>query len=396
MSASRSGPRGPMRMPAAALAALFALTCLTGCDDDPPARTVAVVVGRHAGAEGLLDSQGKAITPLSSAVDGILSGPGTVTVIANDGRPRVVKTIELAYAGGSRTQRDDAYAKNKKALETALLEARPVVAQADPTAALKLAGDAVRGKENPEVIAFDNGLSTTGTVLMQLGLIDLGTDAVDLARQSKGMLLDSFSGIVVQWHGLCSVVEPQPGCSAGVQQQLKTYYTTLVADADGRIEFDDAPLGGGVPPADDAPVVDIVRWQQRRLTPSVPASTATPTPNPIVKVLTEDLVRFQPRSDEYADRPAAERAIAELAPKLGEDRYPRVWVVGCTAKDPTATEDEMMSRSISRGKKIAADLQAHGATSQFLPGGRGWRCPGFRENEDAANRRVIVSSEPIP
>lgn len=382
-----------VRGPAAGVAALLALVTLTGCGEDPPVRTVALVVGLHTGAAGLLDGDSKAITPLSSAVDEVLKGPGTLTVIANDGRPRAVETIKLRYEGGSETQRDDAYNHNKKELEKVLRDAVPVVAQADPTAALKLAGDSVAGQANPEVIAFDNGLSTTGTVLMQLGLIDSGTDVVDLARQSKGVLLGSFAGVAVHWHGLCAVVDPQPTCSAEIQQQLEKYYSTLISDADGKVDFERAPLGGGVPPAGDAPPVDIVRWQRRPLA----GPTPTPTPiTPIVKVLTDDLVRFKPNSDQYAYEKAAEREIAKLAPQLDKARYPRVWVIGCTDNDPASTERQMDDRSVSRGRKIATDLQAHGATSHFLPGGRGWHCPGFRPNDHEANRRVIVSSEPIP
>jgi hypothetical protein len=379
---------------AAVLAASVAGLGLAGCGAEPAIRTVALVVGQHAGSAALLDAEGKAITPVSAAMDPVLRGRGTVTVIVNDGRPRSVRTIELKYTGNTSTKREDSYHANKKAFEAALSRAVPEVGQADPAAALKLAGDAVREKANPEVIAFDNGLSTTGAMLMQLGLVDVGTDVAGLARQSKGLLLGTFEKIPVRWFGLCSVVQPQPACSAGVQEQLKTYYRTLIEDAGGKVIFDETPLGGGTP-ASGVPAVDIVRWRQQRPTPRPTASPTVPPRPPLLKILTEDLVRFEPNSDAYADVPAAGRAIAELAPTLSKDAYAVIYVVGCTADDPASTEAQMKRRSVSRATTIAADLARHGATSRLVPGGLAWRCPGFRVHDDAANRRVIVSSEPV-
>ncbi|NEA32815.1 hypothetical protein G3I17_14235 [Streptomyces sp. SID13031] len=376
----------------AIVAAISAFLLLRGGDEDPPERTVALIVGLHTGATGLLDGKGNAIPELTAALDQFLRGPGTLTVIANDGRPHAVRTIELGYDDGSDLRRQDKVNANKRRLEEALRDAEPVAEQADPTAALKLAGDTVRGKKNPAVVAFDSGLSTTGTLLMQLGAIDIGTDVADLARQSKATLIGSFQGIVVDWHGLCSVADPQPACNAGVQQQLQKYYRHLIEDAGGKVEFDDAPLAG-VPPAATMPVVDVVHWR----VPKLPTATPTPTPSPpaLVEVLTEDLVRFKPNSDAYADEDRAELEIAALAGRLRASAYPKIYVAGCTAKDPESTEQQMIDRGQSRADTIARDLQAHDVTTRFTTKGLGWQCPGYRPGDDDANRRVIVSSEPV-
>ncbi|GAA1567714.1 hypothetical protein GCM10009789_21430 [Kribbella sancticallisti] len=395
MNIREPGQHGPLTRLVAATATLSAFLFLPGCGEDLPERNVAVIVGPHVGAPGLLDGSGKAIPALTSALDDVLRGPGALTVIANDGRPRAVRTIDLKYDNRSPQLLKDSYNLNKRHLEDALQASGPVAAQADPAAALKLAGDTVRGKENPEVLAFDNGLSTTGTVLMQLGVIDVGTDVVDLARQSKGILLGSFKDIPVRWHGLCSMEQPQPACSAGVQEQLKKYYEQLVQDAGGTVAFDDAPLAGGVSPTGSRPPVDIVNWRVHRLVANGPSPSPAPSPPVLVKVLTEDSVRFLPNSDEYAERDRAEKAIAALAARLQAAGYPTIHVMGCTAKDPGSTETQMAGRARSRAGTIVRDLQAHKVRAKFVPDGLGWRCPGYREGDHEANRRVIVSSEPV-
>ncbi|MDX6263563.1 MAG: hypothetical protein QOH84_5251 [Kribbellaceae bacterium] len=376
----------------AAVVAISAVLVFRARAEEPPERTVALIVGLHAGAAGLLDGKGNAIPEVATALDQFLQGPGKLTVIANDGRPHAVRTIELEYDGSSGTNRQDKINANKRKVEEALRAAAPVAEQADPTAALKLAGDTVRGKRNPAVVVFDNGLSTTGTLLMQLGAIDIGTDVADLARQSKDTLIGSFDGIVVDWHGLCSVADPQPRCNAGVQQQLQKYYQQLIEDADGKVKYDDAPLAG-VPPTTAMPVVDVVHWRVQRLPTAGP--TTTPSPPALVKVLTDDLVRFDPNSDAYVYPERAEVAIAALAGQLRTAAYPRIYVAGCTARDPASTEQQMLDRGQSRADTIARDLQAHKVTARFVTRGLGWQCPGYRPGDHEANRRVIVSSEPI-
>jgi hypothetical protein len=267
------------------------------------------------------------------------------------------------------------------------------VSQADPTAALKLGGDAVRGKPNSAVLMFDPGLSTSGSVLMQLGLIDVGSDIPSLTQQSRGQLVGSLSGVVVHWYGVCALVAPQPACSAGVQAQLQEYYRRLVTDAGGKVVYDDAPLAGGTAAAELLPPVDVVRWKTHRVT--APSPTGRPTTPPILAVLTQDVIRFLPNSDAYADPAKAGTVIAELAVRLQADRYPTAEVVGCTARDPGSTEAQMDRRAVSRAATIVRDLQVNKATTRFSVRGLGWRCPGYRAGEDEANRRVIVSSEPV-
>jgi hypothetical protein len=55
----------------------------------------------------------------------------------------------------------------------------------------------------------------------------------------------------------------------------------------------------------------------------------------------------------------------------------------------------MLDRGQSRADTIARDLQAHKVTARFVTRGLGWQCPGYRPGDHEANRRVIVSSEPI-
>jgi hypothetical protein len=378
---------------AAALVGAAMFLALVACGEKPPAVNVAVIVGQYAHASPLLDGEGHAIPVIASALDPVLGGRGTLTVIADDGRPRAVHTIELQYDSRSPQLRQDALAANRRALEDALRAAGPIVSQAEPAAALKLGADAVRGKPNPAVFLFDPGLSTTGSVLMQLGLISFDTDAAGLARQSRGQLLGHLDGTNVHWYGLCSVVSPQPPCTAGLQQKLQEYYRGLITDAGGRVSFDDIPLAGGVAPTTARPTVDIVRWKVPRITTT--ASPPEPKTPPIIEVLTQDVVRFLPNSDRYADPATSAVAISGLATRLRADRYPTAEVVGCTAKDPGSTEAQMVRRARSRAAAIVRDLRAHGASTSFAVRGLGWRCPGYRAGADEANRRVIVSTEPV-
>lgn len=363
---------------------------VTGCGDDgPPPQTVAVVIGSHAGAGGLFGADGSPVVAVADALEPIMRGPGTLTVIVNDGRPKPVTRIELVYDGGSSQKIEDSYQANEEATGEALRAAVPRADQADPTAALKLAADAVRDKPNPAVLVFDNGLSTTGPLMMQFGLIDADTDVVGLAHQAKGQLLGSFKAIPVRWHGLCSATGAQPDCRADIHQQLKDYYQTLIGDAEGEVRFDDSPLDGAEPAASGLPKVDVVRW---RTGPDQKQAPPDSKKVPFFVVLTEKMVRFQPDSDEYAEKTQAAPVIEDLAARLKAEAYPTAHVTGCTAKDPRSTDAQMVRRAKSRAARVVRDLRARGATTRFSTDGLGWDCPGYRAGDHEANRRVIISS----
>jgi len=373
---------------AAAMVAALALIG-SGCAAVSPAveSTIAIIATTRTGAIPLVTPDGHvAGYVVDQLLNTLAEGAGKVSVIRADGEPEVMSTIVLEHDTTSTTTMQDSILANKVSLAKALRATRAQSAQADVITALSLAADAVRGQPSPAIHIIDSGLVTTGQVLMQTGLITPATDPVALAaRVSLGRL----DGVTVYMHGLCSTSNPQMMCPEYAKTFLRTFYNSLVQRNGGRLVIDDAPLPVEITAADTGalPSVDPVPWV------TSPISAQNPTPPTFSIVLTNDRLRFEPNNDNYADPPAAQRVLTEVAAQLQATRYPTATVTGCTADDrPRSTEEAMRQRGQSRAEKVAADLRRLGATTILTPGTLGMACPGYVPTAPDSGRKVIISS----
>ena len=372
----------------AALVAAMAMMG-SGCAAVSPAveSTIAIIATTRTGATPLLSADGRVAGYVVDQIfDKLAEGAGKVSVIRADGQPEEVSTVVLEHDTTSTTTMQDSILANKVSLAKALRATRAQSAQADLITALSLAADAVRGQPSPAIHIIDSGLVTTGQVLMQTGLITPGTDPAALAaRVSVGRL----DGVTVYMHGLCSTSGPQLTCPEYAKTFLRSFYKDLVQRNGGRLVIDDAPLPVEITAADAGalPAVDPVPWV------TAPISAQNTTSPPFSMVLTNDLLRFQPNTDNYVDLAAAQRVLAKVAAQLQVARYPSATVTGCTADDrPRSTLEAMRQRGQSRAEKVAADLRRLGATTILTPGTLGMACPGYVPTAPDSGRKVIISS----
>lgn len=379
---ARCGRRGTALLMATALST----GALTACSSEPApeATTTAIVATTRAGMTPLSDSQGRLGSFITDQLLGTLAkGAGTVSVVRADGRPELVSTVRLKYDDTSRVTIEDSARANSAALQKALAATRAQNAQADVLGALSLAADAVRGQPTPTIYVIDNGLVTTGQVLLQTGLITPSADPAALAARVSVSRLD---GVTVRWRGICATTGSQVACPEYAKSYLRHFLTAVVQNAGGKIQIDDAPLPTQIRDAGVLPEVDPVPFS---LTPVTANQKA-----PLSLVLTNDSLRFAPDSSEYADPPSAERVLSDVAAALQAGQYARGVVAGCSNDDrPRSSEEAMIRRGQSRAERVSADLQRLGVTTVLTPTSFGYRCPGYVPTSPDANRKVIITAE---
>lgn len=382
------------------LAAALVLGPLASCSPSDSTSTIdtVLVIAARANMPALVDAQGQPVGgALASEVTRLSEAEGTLTIVRDDGSPKTTSAT-LTIDKTSSTTRDDSAAANRDTMAGELRLARATVGEADPVTALD---EAVRATSAGQGIdMFDNGLSTTGTMLMQTGLLTQSGDMKKLAAQLKQQrVLGSLKGIHVRWYGLGEVAAPQGRVPEWALAQLKTLYTTLITDAGGTVEF--LPLAAASGNGVTTPKVSVVPFVVQTVSAN-PSKAASP---PISRVLDETQLAFVADSVEFADPSAAAATLKTVAIQLSSGDYPTVWVYGCTARPKGATDAGLKAFGLKRAQRVVSVLIKQGARATLRAASLGWACPGYVNDRDAngdlvtdlatRNRRVIITSQQL-
>lgn len=393
--------QGLTRVTAALLVGVLGVGGLAACDKATPPPTVhaVVVVAERANMPALVSDDG---TPTANALKDVVArisnSQGDVLFVRSDGAPVAVGPVSLTIDTTSSTTRDDSMFANQNAIAAALKDGvRATVGEADPITALDTVSRSATA--GAEVDVFDNGLSTTGPLLMQTGLITQGADVGKLVKQlEQAKVLGSLKGLSITWYGLGETASPQGRVPAWALTQLQTLYSTLIKDAGGSVRFQ--PLtasGSGVA----APKVSVVPFPLTQVSGS---GSARPSP-PLARVLTDAELSFVSDSTAFKDAAQARATLGTVATQVKAGTYGTVFVYGCTARPKGSTDTRLTAFGLQRAQRVVAELKGLGVTSKLVAASFGWACPGYLVDSDAngnlidalaaKNRRVIITSQQL-
>ena len=359
------------------------------------AKTV-LVVARRSNMPDILTSSGGPGPLLTEVAKTLVNVKGIVYVVRSDGSPVVAGQVGIdPYVGNNQPAAKATASAQTSKLANVLTKASATTAEADPIEALNLGVRTARGSTGGRVIMIDNGLSTSGSVLMQTG-ISTSYPAENVAKQvlATGEVED-MSGITIEWYGLGESVSPQERVPTWARTKLKTFYESLVKGAKGAIVWKDDPLSNDAGPAALPPVTPVPFSEAQAPTTSVPPE--------VTYVLNEHSLPFKSNSTELSNPAEAKTFIETLVPDI--NRVQSINIVGCTAKNPGSSDAQLEAFALQRALRIQSLLADAGVKVPMNAVGYGWKCPGYVTDTDAAgkqvessaakNRRVIISSEPI-
>ncbi|OAD97739.1 hypothetical protein [Arthrobacter sp. OY3WO11] len=387
----------------AGITAVFVLILtLTGCSGVPsPAATVnpdsstdtlAIVAGARQNQPALFSSRESSgqnqqvlnLPSLGNSLHEKLSSNATVTVIPADGVPAASQSATLTVIDKNPKTRSDSIASNVSSAAGLIASARASVTETNTLAAIDVAGRA--GKT---VFIVDSGVSTTGPLALQTGLLSSKTDVNSLIRQLEASgNQPHFNGTRFIWWGLGQVTAPQPALPIWARTKLQQLWEAVITAGGGTVVFNHEQLTPGDPASPQLPHVTPVDF------------TDTPV-EPLSLTLPETRLHFQENVASFADVEKAKAALAAIAPALNINDHPHIWITGCTALDPAATAANMKTVSRARAEATAKLLRELGATSALHVEGYGPHCPGrisdlnanglLTENA-ALNRKVLITS----
>ena len=375
------------------LALVMLAAALAGCgsrESDRPS-SLAIVIGTHACSKELNLNAPIIKTAVAEAVERY----GFVSVVQVDGAPELVSADLYAI--------DDRYKhaapeklKTDAAIKAAnLLSTIGAVQANDPEVdtleALRIAlrSFAYAPEESDRrILVLDSGLSTSGYLSFQNGLLSASPEAVVQELRDRGELPD-FTDVEVLWQQLGDVAEPQQSLSPRQTQRLADIWQAIVTAGGGSFTLcggmpNAGALGAGlpavspVPLAADAPI----------------AFTGEAADFSAPQMLTEEQVRFLGDSADFADPAAAEAVIRPIADYLRANGSFRLLLIGTTAGDGNTEYARALSEQ--RAEAVRQTLISLGASpEQITARGLGsqdpWHIPGVgTEGPLAAQNRKVV------
>lgn len=323
-------------------------------------------------------------------LDAAVSDGATLSVVVADGRPRMVDSVATELEGNAAQQKVRRGPLDREIAES-LAAATPQTSEADIFAALDLAARSTAGHAERSVLVVDSGISTSGTVAMQVGLLDEGADLgaqVDLLA-ARG-LLPELGGVEVTWVNLGETAGTQPALSIAARKRLVTWWTLVIERGGGELVIEEAPVGGDIPPA-DAPTV----------TPVV--IDDGPAPTTFTTTIPEGELRFRIHSTEFAEPDSAEAALTAVCDAITDGGYTGLTITGTTSDggDPLPAQVDLSQR---RADAVAVwfrefcltplEITARGVGPDF-PGRIADRDPvtgRLIEELAAQNRRTIIQA----
>lgn len=269
--------------------------------------------------------------PIAAFVNRVIDAAGTLSVVVADGQPRAVSApISTAVSGDNDRIRANARQGLNAKIATTLAAATPTAAEADVLMALSLAARATSGHAAREVLVIDSGISTTGMVAMQTGIINAGADISAFVTALKdARQLPDLTGVTVHWAGMGSVAAPQSAIENATLTRVQGFWSEVVHAANGVLLIDDVPLVGAQP-APSAPKVTAVAFDDK-----VPAAPA------LVVVLSAQ-VTFEANHDVFADEPTATAALREVCGELLARGFTTVKVTGTTSDDGSPLQGQII------------------------------------------------------
>lgn len=378
---------------------IVTLFALSGCStkseskaDETGATNLAVVIAVRSNVGAFsLDSES-----LTSMLNQVSATHGVVTMIRSDGDPEVFFQAvipEPKQAGLSKNKLQsitDQYVSELKS-NLASEEAKAQVAQADPLAAIDLAGKALSDCEGEKVIIVcDNGLGTTNYLDFAASpeLLEADPDTVVEALK-EACALPAVDGCEIQWSFLGEVAPPQEPLNKEQIARLKALWKAVLEAGGAKdVNFDSSDFAlhqafTGLPP------VSVVDADPSKL-------------NVVIRttVLDNASVQFKGDTAEPVNEEMAISAVSDIAQQLLAHPDCRVCIAGCTAGGKP--EDFCQKLSEDRAKYVR-DLicEQYGVPQdQITCVGLGFRDPWHIDDLDASghqiedlaakNRKVII------
>lgn len=384
-------PRGRRWRAVVALWAVLAVGgLLAGCGA-PPASP-----GAYAFVVGVRANQVAASTAAPALQDQIrqaVASRATVTVLTAEGVPQVVGALRLANTGPNANLAGRQDRRNAATVSRLVAAARARVGEANPLAALDVAGRAVADTAGRKVVVVvDSGLSTTAPLRFQDGL--LRAEPGRLVGQLKaGGSLPRLAGVSVVWIGLAETANPQPPVTIAARARLQQLWEAIIIAGGGRVTFAGTPLPATAPVA-GLPAVAVVE---------MPADAPATLPPPLAVALGQRQVSFVDDSAELKEPAAARAVLADLAAQIVQGGYRNVEITGTTAG--AGTEEGRLRLSRARAG-VVRDLlvREYGVPAEVITAVRGVgthfpgyvpdRAPdgGLDESRAELNRLVIITA----
>lgn len=369
---------------------------LVACAPSRELTYVAIVAGDRQGVPSLFDKSGSSGSALVlpsfvSALEEQTKHDLALTVLAVDGNPQPAASMELRVDSTNPKTAERSISENTGAMATAILSSKAKTPESNLLLALDSAGRSVMGQQNSNVFVVDSGISTTGPLMFQTGLIGPQTDAAKIVDQLRSAgNLPSMKGVNVQWWGLGQVAGPQAAVPIWTNAKLRELYTLIIQASGGTVVFHNDLI----PPT--APTLGLPKVTSVTFTDTVAAPISVPLP--------ESRLMFEKESAEFTDPVAAAKSIGEVASEFSEATTSEIWVTGCTAFPPGASVAGMERLSTKRAQAVRAELVNSGLSNVHARG-FGPNCPGripdvtadgkSIPDAQAQNRKVLVTSEKI-
>jgi outer membrane protein OmpA-like peptidoglycan-associated protein len=365
----------------ASLGVVAGLSGCSGAEASEPTGAIAFVVGaRNNMPAPRLD--GQALEALEAAV----ADQSQASVVVADGKPSVADSTSLVVEGATDTARTLSAQDNREAIASALRNAAADDEESNLLAAL---GEGVRtlpaGNDPRTMVVVDSGLSTVAPLdFTQPGLLDADPAEVVASLLAADELPD-LTGVRVVVQGLGDTAPPQE--QLGISQRkslIALWRAVLEAAGASEVVIEERQLLE--PPAGDLPDVSEVV-----LAPGLECTSST-------IVLTGGDVAFEPDSDVFRDRAAAEALLAPIGEQLAG--------AGATATLTGTTADVgdlagQKELSLQRAEAVRDLLVRLGVPAPNLTVlGLGSDFPGYVQDQApdgslipaaaAANRKVVV------
>ena len=373
---------------AVALVALLGL--LTGCgnqNNDEAGPLQLAIVGGKTDNSKQLPLTGETVQSLLME---LCQTGGSLTVITNEGQPRVLddQTITPPPSDRSRAKQDQIIAAEVQQL-MAWMENDAVAAteELDVLKAIQMSGRSLSDREGTKVLCIvSTGLSTKGLLDFRNNLLRADPTAVADGVEAAGELPELI-GVRVIWIGLGDSAQE---ISAAERDNLEAIWRALLLRAGASEVSFSTELPGeileGLPHVSQVPST---QPEALRLNDALSS--------PII--LDSETVCFVGDSAELVDPEAAQAALQPIADWLIEHPSSSLLLVGTTA---SGTEEGTKALSEQRAFRIQETLISMGAQAQQLQTiGLGFHDPWHVEdlNPDgtlnanaAANRNVVVMS----
>lgn len=369
-----------------AVVATTATGCQFGPDEPKPAPAVAViVVGATLANAQPLSSTDPYLLDLARAA---VSRRATVTVVVADGSPRVTATFPTTDRADNDLLRERQDRRYVAAVVGAILQAQPLVPEADYLSALALGcGAAARAGATASLDVIGSGLSTA-TVRMQDGLLSTRITPRSVIKQlrARGTLPDLHGCPDIEWAGLGRTAAPQPNVTIPAGRRLEEIVAGMIGAAGSHVTFVRTPLTAGTATVVGRPTVSVV-----------PIDPVPPIPLP--ETLTDEQLGFRPDSAEFRDPGAARVVLGRLAEAIRSGNVDYLQVIGTTS----SAGDEAGSRTLSRQRAAAvctvltdefgipgAVLHPEGVGTHFKDFVADRRADGSLDEEKARSNRLVL------